>query len=320
MTRNNIPTMTSAETYIDRFGRLSSVSRFPPPPVILFKDPEWDGGDQPSKLWIPDPKTLKFLYAKEVTWFFENIEDYTAVPYVAEIPHVDYKGYTDYESKKIMYDAFYLYGLQLVEGDIEFMRQESWSIMRLVDNLMKRETNGAESVYTRVFDHMRAVKSTEYMFLPFLYGSGVSAKLGYIPSHPKGQPPVYPGPPPPAYVEIESKPVDYTELTESNGAFDKDEWDEPVREEPPSYEEAVLACARCVSTLAEVPPVENTREDRKAQGVSENDTSSEPEAQGVAVEQEPLPEKVVRFTIQPMKRRSRKRRVLRRIWSFFDWY
>jgi len=277
---------------MDRFNRLSSVSRFPPPPVILFKDYDWEGDDQPSKLWIPDHKTFMFLYPKEVTWFFENIEDYTAAPYVAEIPQVDYKGYTDYESKRIMYDAFYLHGVQLVEGDIEFMRQESWSIMKLVDKLVQRETNGADSIYTRVFDHMQTVRSTGLMFLPFLYGSGISAKLGYTPRDPKEQLPVYPGPPPPAYVEVETEHVVYVGLTDSDGTDVKKEQDEPVRDEPPSYEEAVLVCARCGSTSAEVPA-----EDGEAQDVSENGMPPE-----------------------PVERQSRKRRLLRRVWNFFAWY
>jgi hypothetical protein len=214
----------------------SRVSRRPAPPVILYRDNDWAKPLDPPKLWIPDSTTLEIFLPTTVTWYFENIEDYTAEPYVAEVPRVDFLGRTDRKSKALLFEAFYLYGLQLIPDDLELMEREDLSLVRLVDDLIKWETADAENVFTRVFDRKNIFKGAGLMWLPFLHGSGLSARLGYTPG-PAFEPlPVYPGlntaaTEPPPYVQVEDADTD--------SADDVDEDDESVVDEPPSYEYAV---------------------------------------------------------------------------------
>ncbi|KAI0394986.1 hypothetical protein F5Y17DRAFT_228004 [Xylariaceae sp. FL0594] len=315
-------------------SKLSTESRLPPPPVILFKDPSWEGGDsnndndKPSSLlWIPDRDTLKFTHAQKVTWVFENMEEYnTAMPYVAEMPHVDYKGYADMPTRRVFHEAFYLYGVQLQVGEVEFMTRVGWTALRLADELVRRGTNGRVSVYARHFAYLMRDKSDGWIHLPQIDGSGVSAM--------KAQQqrkrdevvllPAYPGPPPPAYEEVVVKT--------GGGARDEGQDGEVVRgEQPPSYEEAVLVSmlTRSVArSTADVSDVDNPA----VRDVFENDVSPrESVIRGVVVEEEEElePEKVVRFAPRPelppekaahrhhpAERQSRRYRLMRRMLKF----
>ncbi|CAJ2507632.1 Uu.00g088180.m01.CDS01 [Anthostomella pinea] len=159
----------------------SNAPRHPAPPTILFRDSDWAEAPNPSKLSVPDSSTFEVEYPVEVTWFFEKIENYTAQPYVFDVPTVDFLGYKDRQSKSVLFDAFYLFGRQLVPGDVEFMQREGWSLMRFVDTLIKTETGGAEDIFSRVFERQKRFKAAGLMWLPFLDGSGLTARAGTVP-------------------------------------------------------------------------------------------------------------------------------------------
>ncbi|KAI1335254.1 hypothetical protein F5Y15DRAFT_254969 [Xylariaceae sp. FL0016] len=201
------------------------LSRHPAPPVILFKDADWAPQGQGCKLLLPDSRYLN-LVPTEVTWYFEDLDAYTAEPYVAEVPVVDFLGLEDRKSKTLLWEAFHIYGYQLLPEDLETMEREGHSLMRVIDNIIKAETNDAENIYTRVFDRKKPFKQAGMMWLPFLDGTGLTAKLGRH-SQPKYEPlPMYPGP------KVEPPPY---ELVEDKAAAKQ------ILEQPPSYEEAVAS-------------------------------------------------------------------------------
>ncbi|KAI3328049.1 hypothetical protein HD806DRAFT_531380 [Xylariaceae sp. AK1471] len=293
--------------------QISRASRRPSPPVILYKDDDWTKPLDPPKLWIPDSTTFEVFLPTTVTWYFENIEDYTVEPYVAEVPRVDFLGHTDRKSKSLLFEAFYLYGLQLVPGDLDFMEREGFSLVKLVDTLVKLETGDAENVFTRIFNPKKMYKEAGLMWLPFLHGSGLSAKLGYTPG-PAFEPlPVYPGPitTPPPYVPVEDQDADPDEDADNEN-------DESVVDEPPSYESSVIR----VTTASVKWPVVNTvgvhvhiEKEVDTQIGTENQTWSEPDAQSADAAQ---PESTATPALQPTKLLSHSRKWLRLVRDFFQ--
>jgi hypothetical protein len=298
--------------------QLSQVSRRPVPPVVLYRD-ACDAPVDVSKLWIPDSKTFKMSSSTEVTWHFESIEDYTAEPYVTEVPNVDFLGHADRKSMSLLFDAFYLYGLQLIAADLEFMAREEWSLVKLVDFLIQLETGGAENIYTRIFDRKKRFTDAGLMWLPFLHGSGLTAKLGYTPGTPLFEPlPLYwPKTKPPPYVLLGA------EDTDSDSDSDSDP--EPMLDEPPSYECAVRATVASIkkpevsAVEVQVDDIENetdiTDVNVNIEDETETETLSEPDtcSADVAPAQ---PESTTPPPPQPTKPRSGSGRWLHRVRDF----
>ncbi|KAI1324615.1 hypothetical protein F5Y16DRAFT_423798 [Xylariaceae sp. FL0255] len=208
----------------------SYAERLPAPLHILFLEFDYTGEVEDDKMYMPDSSTFKIDYPTVVTWFFSGMESFTARPIVTKIPRVDFLGRTDRASKRVIYDAFYNFGLQLKPGDLEYMKAQNWSLTRFVDHLIQLETDGAETVFTRVFEKKEAVKAQGFMWLPFLNTDkyGVSAKLGFHKRVSFLEPlPLYQGPQvdPPAYSE--------NDVT-------------VIRELPPLYEDVVPRTSACL--------------------------------------------------------------------------
>ncbi|KAI0022754.1 hypothetical protein F4780DRAFT_777506 [Xylariomycetidae sp. FL0641] len=242
-------------------------TRRPAPPVILYKQEDWAEPSRVTKMRIPDSTTFEKMYATEVTYFFESMEDYTAEPFVAEIPEVDFLGVTEKRDKRTIYDAFYNFGRQLALEDLEVMERQGLSLMRFVDNLIKEETHGADNIFTRIFDRQKQFKAAGLMWLPFLDGSGITVKRGYVPKPPFEPLPLYDGPveddvePPPYTPAVEEVPEtveeevveDVKKEDAPDVREDEDEDGKAAMDEPPSYEAAV---AQATALKAEAPAEE----------------------------------------------------------------
>ncbi|KAI1810008.1 hypothetical protein GGS20DRAFT_569281 [Poronia punctata] len=262
---------------------LSLVSRRPPPPVIMYRDFDCDEEErrQTDHLYLPDITKMEVRMVRPVTWFFDDFEDYTAEPYVAEIPEVDYLGYNNMQRRRRIFDTFYLYGLQLVPGDLEHMERKNWTLVKLIDTLIRWESNGKKTVHN-IWDQQKQDRRNGFMFLPFLYTYGMKAKYGrHHIAHPLKDPvPEYPGPPPPVYEVVEVRcevPIEVAEVR----VEDEEEQDVILPSEPPSYDatmardasEEVTAAIRAKDTACES---DNGFEAHDSQGsASEQDTESD---------------------------------------------
>ncbi|KAI0144360.1 hypothetical protein GGR57DRAFT_494945 [Xylariaceae sp. FL1272] len=263
----------------------SFAARRPAAPTILYRDDTWQESIERPKIWIPDSRSYRMEFPTEVTWYFENIEDFTAAPYVAEIPTVDFLGFEDRKSKALLFEGFYIYGIQLKKCDLEYMETERWSIMKFVDTLIKSETNDAENIFTRIFDRKRQFKNAGLMWLPFLDGTGITAKIGYTPPQPFEPLPVYTclltSPPP--YCEVELKHT-ATDVVKSDLCL----WPDA----PPSYEDAIKAMvptmvkeeeAEAQSEIEAEDSIESPSVVETPTAVDENEVENVPKA-------EPIPE------------------------------
>ncbi|KAI0479304.1 hypothetical protein GGR56DRAFT_690615 [Xylariaceae sp. FL0804] len=212
-----------------------AAARRPEAPVILFRDDQMEPPPDQNYIPIPDAKTYR-MRDTEVTFYFEDPDAYTAEPFVADVPRVCWLGRTDDAARRFLYEAFYLYGRQLERNDLDRLLAGELSLQRLIDELIREETSGRETVFSRVWDRQQECRRLGFAFLPWLDGAGVHAKLGKHARQVFFDPvPVYPGPPPPAYDDL------FVEVKARDVVGEEEEEEAVPLEAPPCYEDVVAS-------------------------------------------------------------------------------
>ncbi|KAI0473221.1 hypothetical protein GGR56DRAFT_677240 [Xylariaceae sp. FL0804] len=253
---------------------LRSSRRLPAAPVILFREVDCTDPLPQSEIWFPDSRTFEKTVPTEVTYYFDNFDEFTAQPYVAEVPEVDFLGYTDPRDKDAIFQAFYFFGRQLAAGDVEFMDAHRIPVWKFIDALLRVESDGRESL-TTLFERRDKAKAEGYIWTPYFEHHGLRIKMG------KHQPqvweplPLYPYPhvEPPPYLPVEGVVADVKE--EEDAAAEEDE--AVIVDGPPPYEEAVTTRLSEKPTATSLEIVEENGEDEDSEDEGSEDEYSEDE-------------------------------------------